>query len=85
MSGLDYAKLGEHDATLAARVIVDVCYELANLSRFGNLDSKALRRYESLKTNAIIENFMSRSEEEPEPLLNPTPSSSPQSGLGAER
>ncbi|MCI1643804.1 MAG: hypothetical protein LKI98_04175 [Bifidobacterium crudilactis] len=63
MSGVDYAKLNEHDATLAARVIVDVCYELANLSRFGNLDSKALRKYESLKTNAIIENFMSRVEE----------------------
>lgn len=63
MSGVDYKKLDEHDATLAARVIVDVCCELANLSRFGELDSKALHRYESLKTNAIMKNFMNRSEE----------------------
>lgn len=83
MSGVDYTKLDEHDATLAARVVVDVCYELADLSRFGDIDSKVLRRYESLKTNEIIKNFMSRSAEEHELRLNPTPSSSPQSGQGA--
>jgi hypothetical protein len=59
---LDYMKMTEHDATLSVRVIVDICNELAGLGRLGTLDSKTLRRYESLKTNAIIEAFTNRSE-----------------------